>query len=134
MLGKRILLCVGSLFTLAHVMHRSRYMQARLRSSVHITSNSESNEDEITICIRRMRSTAPTTMHFCRFLSWRQLDVTVKNMYNTVCWSLVLSGGLSNIAVEHILNYTVSSDKNEIGFGEFSFKYRESVTLRSALQ
>ena len=30
------------------------------------------------------------------YLSWRQADCHINNLYNTVFWALVLQGGLSN--------------------------------------
>lgn len=41
----------------------------------------------------------PTDMNLRDYLSWRQADVHVNNLYNTAFWMLVLKGGLTNTQV-----------------------------------
>lgn len=53
----------------------------------------------------------------------------MNNLYNTVFWALVVRGGLSNIAAEHRLKGTLSSDKNEILFGEFGINYNNEPVM-----
>jgi tRNA(His) guanylyltransferase len=57
------------------------------------------------------------------YLSWRQADVHINNLYNTCFWNLVLKKGLKNSEAEERLRGTVSSDKNEILFSEFGINY-----------
>lgn len=65
----------------------------------------------------------PTDENLRDYLSWRQADTHVNNLYNTTFWSLVLKGGLSNQAAEERLRGTLSADKNEILFSEFDINY-----------
>lgn len=57
------------------------------------------------------------------YLSWRQADVHVNNLYNTAFWKLVLAKGLSNQQAEERLRGTFSADKNELLFQEFGINY-----------
>lgn len=65
----------------------------------------------------------PTDENLRDYLSWRQADTHVNNLYNTTFWSLVLRGGLTNQAAEERLRGTLSADKNEILFSEFGLNY-----------
>ncbi|XP_071441713.1 probable tRNA(His) guanylyltransferase [Hetaerina americana] len=65
----------------------------------------------------------PTNKNLRDYLSWRQADVHVNNLYNTTFWSLVLKKGLSNFEAEERLQRTLASDKNEILFSEFNINY-----------
>lgn len=64
----------------------------------------------------------PTTAHLRDYLSWRQADVHVNNLFNTTFWALVESG-VSNVEAERRLKGTQSGDKNEILFTEFGINY-----------
>eukprot|EP00127_Corallochytrium_limacisporum_P004884 Clim_evm28s191 gene=Clim_evmTU28s191 len=57
------------------------------------------------------------------YLSWRQADCHINNLYNTVFWTLVQDGGLSPQAAEQDLCGTLSGDKNEILFSKFGINY-----------
>lgn len=65
----------------------------------------------------------PTDENLRDYLSWRQADTHINNLYNTTFWNLVLKGGLTNQAAEERLRGTMSADKNEILFSEFSINY-----------
>jgi tRNA(His) guanylyltransferase len=65
----------------------------------------------------------PSIENIKDYLSWRQADVHINNLYNTCFWNLVLKTGLSNAAAEERLRGTVSSDKNEMLFQEFNINY-----------
>jgi len=65
----------------------------------------------------------PTEKNLRDYLSWRQVDCHINNLYNTAFWALVLKGGLSNREAEQRLKGTVSGDKNEILFSEFGVNY-----------
>ncbi|GAB7355155.1 hypothetical protein MBLNU459_g5725t2 [Dothideomycetes sp. NU459] len=57
------------------------------------------------------------------YLSWRQADCHINNLYNTTFWSMVQRGGMSGTAAELALKGTVSGDKNEILFSQFGINY-----------
>lgn len=65
----------------------------------------------------------PTFENLRDYLSWRQADVHINNLYNTCFWNLILNKGLSNAEAEEHLRGTVSSDKNELLFSEFGINY-----------
>lgn len=65
----------------------------------------------------------PTNANLRDYLSWRQVDCHINNLYNTTFWALVLQGGLSQTAAEEHLKGTVSGDKNEILFSRFGINY-----------
>lgn len=65
----------------------------------------------------------PTDKNLRDYLSWRQADTHINNLYNTVFWKLVLEGGRSNTEAESELCGTFSSDKNEILFSRFGVNY-----------
>lgn len=57
------------------------------------------------------------------YLSWRQADCHVNNLYNTTFWNLVLKGGRSQTVAEEELKGTLSKDKNEILWSLFGINY-----------
>ena len=57
------------------------------------------------------------------YLSWRQADCHINNLYNTTFWNMVLKGGMSNTEAEQALKGTVASDKNEILFSRLGINY-----------
>ncbi|EED22243.1 tRNAHis guanylyltransferase Thg1, putative [Talaromyces stipitatus ATCC 10500] len=63
------------------------------------------------------------------YMSWRQVDCHINNLYNTTFWSLVLKGGMSNVEAEKELQGTVSSDKNEILFSRFGINYNNEAEI-----
>ena len=65
----------------------------------------------------------PTDQNLKDYLSWRQADCHINNLYNTTFWSLVIKGGLSNHEAQEKLKGTLSKDKNEILFSEFNINY-----------
>lgn len=67
----------------------------------------------------------PTDENLRDYLSWRQADTHVNNLYNTTFWSLVLHGGLTNQQAEERLRGTLAADKNEILFQEFNINYNQ---------
>ncbi|XP_019860531.1 PREDICTED: probable tRNA(His) guanylyltransferase isoform X1 [Amphimedon queenslandica] len=64
----------------------------------------------------------PSAKNLRDYLSWRQADCHINNLYNTCFWSLVESG-LKNEEAQKRLNGTESSQKNEILFNEFGINY-----------
>ena len=65
----------------------------------------------------------PTNENLRDYLSWRQVDCHINNLYNTVFWALVQQGKLSNNEAQQRLKGSVSGDKNEILFSEFNMNY-----------
>jgi len=65
----------------------------------------------------------PTDKNLRDYLSWRQADCHINNMYNTVFWALVQQGGLTTNKAQERLIGTLSGDKNEILFSEFGVNY-----------
>ncbi|KAH8409965.1 hypothetical protein KR009_002528 [Drosophila setifemur] len=65
----------------------------------------------------------PSDENLRDYLSWRQADVHVNNLYNTAFWKLVLEKGLTNQEAEGRLRGTFSADKNELLFQEFGINY-----------
>lgn len=71
----------------------------------------------------------PTDQTLRDYLSWRQADCHINNLYNTTFWALVLKGGLTNAEAEQRLCGTLSSDKNEILFSEFQTNYNNEPLM-----
>ncbi|XP_030554792.1 probable tRNA(His) guanylyltransferase [Drosophila novamexicana] len=65
----------------------------------------------------------PSDENLRDYLSWRQADVHVNNLYNTAFWKLVLESGLTNQQAEERLRGTLSADKNELLFQQFGINY-----------
>ncbi|KAK4471828.1 hypothetical protein MN116_005220 [Schistosoma mekongi] len=71
----------------------------------------------------------PTNKTLRDYLSWRQVDCHINNLYNTCFWKLVQSGGLSGAEAEERLRGTSSSDKNELLFSQFNCNYNNEPEL-----
>ncbi|XP_053092571.1 probable tRNA(His) guanylyltransferase isoform X2 [Pangasianodon hypophthalmus] len=71
----------------------------------------------------------PTNRNLKDYLSWRQADCHINNLYNTAFWTLVQKGGLSTAQAEERLNGTLSADKNEMLFSEFNMNYNNESPL-----
>ncbi|KAH6940007.1 hypothetical protein HPB50_024009 [Hyalomma asiaticum] len=71
----------------------------------------------------------PSDANLRDYLSWRQADCHINNLYNTTFWALVQQGGLTTRQAEERLRGTVSSDKNEILFQEFQTNYNNLPAL-----
>eukprot|EP01027_Heterolobosea_sp_BB2_P017948 GEZU01025363.1.p1 GENE.GEZU01025363.1~~GEZU01025363.1.p1 ORF type:complete len:227 (+),score=31.98 GEZU01025363.1:44-724(+) len=56
------------------------------------------------------------------YLSWRQADCHINNLYNTCFWKLVQAGETTTNA-EKILSGTFSKDKHELLFSRFGINY-----------
>ncbi|KAG8281607.1 tRNA-histidine guanylyltransferase 1-like [Homalodisca vitripennis] len=65
----------------------------------------------------------PTDSNLRDYLSWRQADAHINNLYNTVFWALVLRKNMTTKEAEERLKGTLSSEKNEILFSEFNINY-----------
>ncbi|KAL6767817.1 THG1 [Auxenochlorella protothecoides x Auxenochlorella symbiontica] len=58
------------------------------------------------------------------YLSWRQVDTHINNLYNACFWALV-KGGMDQAAAHERLKGTLSSHKNELLFSEYGINYNE---------
>ncbi|XP_054713494.1 probable tRNA(His) guanylyltransferase [Uloborus diversus] len=67
----------------------------------------------------------PTNKNLRDYLSWRQADCHINNLYNTTFWALVQEGGLCRAEAEKKIRHTVSAEKNEILFSQFGINYNE---------
>lgn len=59
------------------------------------------------------------------YLSWRQADCHINNLYNTAFWALVSKAGQSEREANETLRGTNSAQKNEILFERFSINYND---------
>lgn len=63
------------------------------------------------------------------YLSWRQADCHINNLYNTTFWAMVLQGGQSATEAELELKGTLAADKNEILFSRFGINYNNELEI-----
>ncbi|KIV80060.1 hypothetical protein, variant [Exophiala sideris] len=63
------------------------------------------------------------------YMSWRQVDCHINNLYNTTFWALVNQGGMSHTEAEEFLKGTVSADKNEILWSRFGVNYNNEAEV-----
>lgn len=63
------------------------------------------------------------------YMSWRQADCHINNLYNTAFWQLIQLGGLSNKEAEETLKGTLAADKNEILFSRFGINYNREPEM-----
>ncbi|TQS32771.1 hypothetical protein Golomagni_06906, partial [Golovinomyces magnicellulatus] len=71
----------------------------------------------------------PTVQNLRDYLSWRQADCHINNLYNTTFWSLVQLGGMGNTEAEKALAGTLAADKNEILFSKFKINYNNEPEI-----
>lgn len=57
------------------------------------------------------------------YLTWRQVDCHINNLYNTCFWELVKKGGMKTEEAHERLKGTLSDQKNEILFSQFGINY-----------
>jgi tRNA(His) guanylyltransferase len=67
----------------------------------------------------------PTLRTLRDYLSWRQADCHINNLYNTAFWAIVNRGGKTEQEAEGHLKDTVSSQKHELLFSEFGINYND---------
>ncbi|KAJ8324592.1 tRNA-His guanylyltransferase [Batrachochytrium dendrobatidis] len=67
----------------------------------------------------------PTVLNLKDYLSWRQADCHINNLYNTAFWALVLDPKepKSETEAEAILRVTDAAAKNELLFSRFGINY-----------
>ncbi|XP_019739734.1 putative tRNA(His) guanylyltransferase isoform X2 [Hippocampus comes] len=71
----------------------------------------------------------PSNRNLKDYLSWRQADCHINNLYNTVFWTLVQKGELTTVQAEERLKGTLAADKNEILFSEFDLNYNNEAAI-----
>ncbi|KAJ9668463.1 tRNA-His guanylyltransferase [Coniosporium apollinis] len=65
----------------------------------------------------------PSVRNLRDYLSWRQVDCHINNLYNTTFWALIQQGGMDAVKAEEELMGTSAADKNEILFSRFGINY-----------
>ncbi|KYQ90762.1 tRNA-histidine guanylyltransferase 1 [Tieghemostelium lacteum] len=65
----------------------------------------------------------PSNENLRDYLSWRQADTHINNLYNTCFWTLVLKGNKTPAEAEAALCGTLAEQKNEILFTQFQINY-----------
>lgn len=65
----------------------------------------------------------PSVQNVRDYLSWRQADCHINNLYNTCFWSLVLQSSLSEAEAHRRLSATNSAQKNEMLFRDYGVNY-----------
>jgi len=71
----------------------------------------------------------PTSTHLRDYLSWRQADCHINNLYNTTFWALVQRGACSAQEAEQTLSGTYSHDKHELLFQRFGVNYNNEAEI-----
>ncbi|KAL1953337.1 hypothetical protein VTO42DRAFT_2991 [Malbranchea cinnamomea] len=71
----------------------------------------------------------PSVKNLRDYMSWRQVDCHINNLYNTTFWAMIQRGGMSNTEAERELQGTVSSDKNEILFTRYGINYNNEPEM-----
>lgn len=100
--ASRIESCVNSMFTANYIEHWSKWNPDRKLLTLP------------TFDVRTVPY--PTDSILRDYLSWRQADVHINNLYNTVFWKLVLDRGMKNSDAEEYLrlNGKYSADKRHL--------------------
>ncbi|KAF8243785.1 putative tRNAHis guanylyltransferase [Wilcoxina mikolae CBS 423.85] len=71
----------------------------------------------------------PSTQNLRDYISWRQVDAHINNLYNTTFWALIQRGGMTAAEAEKELVGTLSKDKNEILFTRFGINYNNEEEM-----
>ncbi|KAK6539381.1 tRNA-His guanylyltransferase, variant 2 [Orbilia ellipsospora] len=71
----------------------------------------------------------PTIENVRDYLSWRQADCHINNLYNTTFWALIQQGGMTAQEAEKELMGTLSRDKNEILYSRFGINYNNESEM-----
>ncbi|EGX48386.1 hypothetical protein AOL_s00080g15 [Orbilia oligospora ATCC 24927] len=71
----------------------------------------------------------PTIVNVRDYLSWRQADCHINNLYNTTFWTLILKGGMTPQEAEKELMGTLAKDKNEILWSRFGVNYNNEQEM-----
>ncbi|TVY18958.1 tRNA(His) guanylyltransferase [Lachnellula arida] len=71
----------------------------------------------------------PSVQNLRDYMSWRQVDCHINNLYNTTFWALIQMGGLDAKEAEKELAGSVAADKNEILFSRFKINYNNEPDM-----
>ncbi|KAI0473826.1 tRNA guanylyltransferase [Xylariaceae sp. FL0804] len=71
----------------------------------------------------------PSVQNLRDYMSWRQVDCHINNLYNTTFWSLIQRGGMSVQEAHELLAGSVSGDKNEILFSRYGINYNNEPEI-----
>lgn len=71
----------------------------------------------------------PSVKNLRDYMSWRQVDCHINNLYNTTFWTLIQQGGMDAKTAEKELAGTLASDKNEILFSRFKINYNDEPEI-----
>ncbi|KAI1649904.1 tRNA guanylyltransferase [Daldinia loculata] len=72
----------------------------------------------------------PSVQNLRDYMSWRQVDCHINNLYNTTFWSLVqLPPGMDAKAAEQLLSGTLAADKHELLFSRFKINYNNEPEI-----
>ncbi|XP_076439664.1 putative tRNA(His) guanylyltransferase [Babylonia areolata] len=113
--GSKILTSVASLFSSSFTLLWPRFFSTQHLQSVPAFDG----------CVLLY----PSDLNLQDYLSWRQADCHINNLYNTCFWKLVQEKGLSHTQAQERLKGTMSSDKNELLFSHFKINYNNLPEL-----
>ncbi|XP_011311522.1 probable tRNA(His) guanylyltransferase [Fopius arisanus] len=71
----------------------------------------------------------PSDENLRDYLSWRQADVHVNNLYNTCFWNLVQKKNMTTTQAQQTLKGTLSAFKNELLFQDFGINYNNEPEM-----
>ncbi|PMD16417.1 tRNAHis guanylyltransferas-like protein Thg1 [Hyaloscypha hepaticicola] len=71
----------------------------------------------------------PSVQNLRDYMSWRQVDCHINNLYNTTFWALIQIGGLDAKSAEKELAGSLAADKNEILFSKFKINYNNEPEI-----
>ncbi|TAQ90739.1 hypothetical protein B7494_g903 [Chlorociboria aeruginascens] len=71
----------------------------------------------------------PSVQNLRDYMSWRQVDCHINNLYNTTFWALIQIGGLDAREAEKELAGSLAADKNEILFSRFKINYNNEPEI-----
>ncbi|KAI5925034.1 putative tRNAHis guanylyltransferase [Camillea tinctor] len=71
----------------------------------------------------------PSVQNLRDYMSWRQADCHINNLYNTTFWTLIKRGGMDGKEAEKFLAGTLAADKNEILFSKYQINYNNEPEI-----
>ncbi|KAK0734232.1 tRNAHis guanylyltransferase-domain-containing protein [Lasiosphaeria miniovina] len=78
----------------------------------------------------------PSLQNLRDYMSWRQVDCHINNLYNTTFWALIQLGGMSSTEAGEKLSVSLrsngngfSKDKNELLYSQFSINYNNEPEI-----
>ncbi|XP_077291019.1 tRNA-histidine guanylyltransferase [Arctopsyche grandis] len=113
--GSKIMSTVTSLFTSLYVFHWSKHFDdVKLKYAPSFDGR---------------YVLYPSDKDLVDYLSWRQADLHINNLYNTAFWNLVQRSKMTPAEAETFLCGTVAADKNEILFSKFNINYNNEPVM-----